>query len=866
MESTSIVPVTIEDEMRGSYMSYAMSVIIGRALPDVRDGLKPVHRRILYAMLGEGLTSGKRYSKCAGVVGEVLKRLHPHGDAAVYDALVRMAQPWNMRYPLIDGQGNFGSIDGDPAAAYRYTECRMHALSEELLSDIDKETVDFAPNFDGSSEEPVVLPSRVPHLIVNGAEGIAVGMASKIPPHNLGEIIAATIKLVENPDTTADELMELVPGPDFPTGGIIYGSAPLREAYRSGRGQIKLRAKIHVEAIKGGKGEAIVVDEVPYQTNKARLVEKIAELVNDKKLQGISKLRDESDRRGMRVVIELKRDAVTDVVINQLFKLTPLERTFGIYMLAIVSGIPRVLGLKEILGEFIEHRRTVVTRRTRFDLARARARLHILEGFRIALDNIDKIIQAIRASDSTAEAREALQAKFGLSEIQAQHILDMPLRKLTGLERKAIEDEHQEVSERISYLSKLLSNRAEIDKVIVHELKVITEKFSDARRTVIEERGDEIADEDMIAEADMVVSISHRGYAKRCSPMVYRSQRRGGKGVMGTKKLAEGDDDFVTRLYVASTHAYLLVFTTKGKLHWLKVYELTEASRTARGRAIVNMLRLAPDERVSEILPVRHFVEGKYVVMISRRGYIKRVDVMAFANVRSGGIIATTLDDDDDLIGALLTEGQSDLIISSRDGMAIRFAETDVRVMGRNARGVRAITLDEGDQVINAVAVHAEALQPAEGQAVDAERQPALLTVCERGYGKRTLIGEYRCQGRGGKGVIDIKTAERNGPVVGTSIVSPDDDVMVITTGGKVIRMNVGTISTIGRNTMGVSLVKLDEGETVGAVARVAEGSEDDEGLELPEGEGEETPGEQGEEDEKPLVNGHGSTVEPDDE
>jgi DNA gyrase subunit A len=826
MEETNIIPVNIEDEMRGSYMDYAMSVIIGRAIPDIRDGLKPVHRRILYAMLKEGLTSSKKFSKCAGVVGEVLKRYHPHGDSAVYDALVRMAQPWSMRYPLIHGQGNFGSIDGDPAAAYRYTECRMYALSESMLFDIDKETVNFVPNFDESTEEPVVLPSRVPTLLINGAEGIAVGMASKIPPHNLTEVVGAILMQLDNPNVETSELMQEVKGPDFPTAGIIYGAAPIRQMYETGRGHIKIRAKARIETLRTNKREveAIIVDEVPYQVNKARLIEKIAELVNDKRITGISKLRDESDRKGMRIVMELKRDAVPDVVLNQLFKLTSMQKTFGVNMLSIVDGVPKVLGLKDMLSCFIDHRREVIVRRTRFELAKAKARLHILEGYRIALDNIEEVIKVIRASESTPMAKQALMERFSLSEIQSQNILDMPLRRLTGLERKAIEEEYAEVEQRIINLTKILSSQSEVDAIIREELTEIREKFGDERRTVIEEYGDDIDLEDLIAEEDMVVSISHRGYAKRCSPSLYRAQRRGGKGVMGTKKLGEDDEDLVQELFIASTHAYLLVFTTKGKLHWLKVYNLPEAGRTARGRAIVNILNLDEEEKISAIRAVREFEEGKYLVLATKRGYIKRVDLMAFSNVRNGGIIATNLDEGDELIGARLTRGKSDILIATKNGMSIRFSEDDVRPMGRTARGVRAVNLSDGDEVVNLVQVAKE-----DAELSDEENALCHLTVCENGYGKRTLVSEYRRQGRGGKGIIDIKTTKRNGFVTGTCIVTDGDDVMIITSAGKVIRMKASGISVIGRNTLGVNLVTLDEDETVAAVARVVDGGEDEE-------------------------------------
>ena len=818
----NIIPITIEDEMRGSYLDYAMSVIIGRALPDVRDGLKPVHRRILYAMLGEGLLSNKKFSKCAGVVGEVLKKFHPHGDGPVYDALVRLVQDWNMRYPLIEGQGNFGSVDGDPAAAYRYTECKMKLLAEFLLADIEKETVDFTPNFDDSTEEPLVLPSRVPNLLINGAEGIAVGMASKIPPHNLKEVVGAVVAQIKNPDITVDELISFIPGPDFPTGGIIYGGGIIKEIYKTGRGSIKIRAKLHVEALKGKKDvEAIVIDELPYQVNKAKLVEKVAELVNEKRIVGISKIRDESDRNGMRIVFELKRDAVSDVVINQLYTNTFLQKTFGVIMLSIVDGIPKELPLKSMLQCFIDHRRTVVIRRTRHELEKAKARIHILEGLRIALDNIDEIIKLIRSSESTAEAKENLVARFSLSEIQAQNILDMPLRRLTGLERKSLEEEYTQVLETIKKLELILSSVVEVDKVIVEELEEISSKFSDQRRTEIDlEGGDDIDLEDLIAEEDMVVTISHKGYAKRCSPSLYRAQRRGGKGVQGTKKLGEEDEDFVSEMFVASTHAYMLVFDTLGKLNWIKVYNLPEGGRTARGRAIVNMLNMKENEKVSAIVPVRRFEEGKNVILVSKKGVIKRVDLMAFSNVRKSGIIATSLDEGDELMAAKLTDGKSDIVITTKQGMSIRFSEEDVRVMGRTARGVRAITLEDNDEVVSLSVLNAEN----SGQ--------ALLSICENGYGKRTNVEEYRVQSRGGKGVIDIKTTERNGNVIGSVLVSDTDDVMLITTSGKVIRTNVGGISCVGRNTLGVRLVSIDDNERVATIARVADSGNDTEGVE----------------------------------
>jgi DNA gyrase subunit A len=818
IDNINVIPVNIEDEMRGSYIDYAMSVIIGRALPDVRDGLKPVHRRILYAMLTEGLTSGKKFSKCAGVVGEVLKHLHPHGDTAVYDSLVRMAQTWNLRYPLIDGQGNFGSVDGDSPAAYRYTECRMRKLAESLLADIDKDTVDWMPNFDESMDEPTVLPTRVPNLLINGTEGIAVGMASKIPPHNLSEIIAGTIKLIQNPDITLEELMECIPAPDFPTGGIIYGTQTLRSIYQMGRGSIRIRAKVHTEISKGKReNEMIVVDEIPYQVNKAGLVEKIAELVNDKKIEGISKLRDESDRHGMRIVIELKRDAVTQVVLNQLFKLTPMEKTFGVIMLAIDKKQPKVLGLKAILNRFVEHRKEVIIRRTQFELNKAQARQHILEGLRIALEHIDEVIEVIKKSESTPIAKEALINRFNLSEIQAQHILDMPLKRLTGLERQAIENEYQELCKLIEELLSVLEDIEKVNAICIEELKEIEQMFGDKRRTELEDNGEDIELEDLIVEEDMVVTVSHKGYIKRCSPSVFKAQKRGGKGIQGAKKLDDSDEDFISDMFIASTHAYLLVLTTQGKLYWIKVHQLPETGRTARGRAIVNMLKLGEDEKISAILPVRKFEEGKFVFFLTKNGSSKRVDLMAFSNVRNNGIRAINLDMGDELVGVRLTDGTQDCIVSSKFGMAIRFHEDEIRSMGRTAGGVRAMKLDDGDSVVSFVMVAKED----DGRVAE---DVALFTVCQNGYGKRTAVTEYREQSRGGKGVIDIKTEDRNGPVVETIRVYPNDQVMIITNNGKVIRMNISDTNMIGRNTKGVRLINLDDSEIVASIARIADG------------------------------------------
>ncbi len=811
--------VNIEDEMRQSYMDYAMSVIVGRALPDVRDGLKPVQRRVLYAMLGEGLVSNKKHSKCAGVVGEVLKRLHPHGDSSVYEALVRLAQPWNLRYPLVDGQGNFGSIDGDPAAAYRYTECRMTALAERLLEDLEKDTVDFIPNFDDSNIEPVVLPSAFPNLLVNGADGIAVGMATHIPPHNLGEVVSAVIAMLEKPNMSLAELMQHIPGPDFPTGGLIHGRGTIAEAYASGKGVLQIRAKTSIETIKhkSREGEQIIVHEIPFQVNKARLIERIAELVNDKQIDGISKIRDESDRSGMRIVMELKRDATAEVVLNQLFKLTPMQTSFGIINLAIVEGQPMICGLSKLLSSFIDHRRDVVTRRTQFDLKKAQERMHILEGFRIALLNIDEVIQLIKKSETPKEAKSALNKRFELSDIQSQAILDLRLQKLTGMERLAIEKEHEELQKEIARLLAILSDSKKVDGIISSELLALKESFSDKRRTEIVDAGGEIEVEDLIEDEEMVVSISHRGYAKRTSTSNYRSQKRGGKGVAGA---ASNEEDFIEHLFVTSTLADLLVFTSLGRLYWLKVYEIPEAGRTARGRALINLLQMKQEEAITAILPVRQFAEGRYIMMSTRLGTVKKVELMEFSRSRKSGIIACGLNEGDALIGVSETSGSEEIILATKTGMAIRFAESDVRAMGRTAVGVRGIKLDAGDEVVGMTVV-----PPATNGAAPSEEHPegTLLTVCENGYGKRTKLSDYRAQTRGGKGVIDIQTEGRNGPVIGVCAVNGESGVMLITSSGKIIRTDARDISVIGRNTMGVRLINLDEGEKAVAIAHLME-------------------------------------------
>jgi DNA gyrase subunit A len=799
------VPVNIEDQMRESYMDYAMSVIVGRALPEARDGLKPVHRRILYAMFNEGLLHNRRYSKCAGVVGEVLKRYHPHGDSAVYDALVRLAQEWNVRYPLIDGQGNFGSIDGDPPAAYRYTECRLTELASELLADIERETVDFVPNFDDSTEEPFVLPTKIPNLLVNGSAGIAVGMATNIPPHNLGEVCDALIALVEHPELTVDELMRYVPGPDFPTAGFICGQAPIREAYREGRGILTVRARATVETEDKSGRSSIIVTEIPYQVNKARLIERIAELVNEKKLDGIADLRDESDREGMRVVIDLKRDAVAEVLLNQLYKHTPLQESFGVNMLAIVEGRPRLLSLKDALDVFLRHRRDVIVRRTVFDLRKAEERLHVLAGLKIAIENLDRAIAIIRGSKEPAVARDGLMAEFSLTQIQAQAILEMRLQRLTGLERDKIVEEYQETERAIARFRQILANPAEVSKIIVEELRAVREKYGDARRTQIVGEAAEIAIEDLIVEEDMVVTISHEGYIKRNAVALYRAQRRGGRGKIGA---TTRDEDFVEHLFVASTHSYLMFFTSSGKVYWLKVHAIPQAGRAARGRSITNVLSLKPDEKLSAFLAVREFRPERFLFFSTRRGLVKKTDLMQYASPRPSGIIAIALEEGDEVIGVRLTDGLSEVILSTREGQAIRFKEEEARPMGRDTYGVWGMRLDEGDEVV--------ALDQVEAGAT-------LLAVSENGYGKRTEMDEYRLTRRGGKGIITMKTTPKTGRVIGVRMVTDDDQIMLVTSGGKVIRLRVNEIRVIGRNTQGVRLIDLEDGEKVASIARLAE-------------------------------------------
>ena len=801
------VPVNIEDQMRESYMDYAMSVIIGRALPDARDGLKPVHRRILYAMFSEGLVHNRRYSKCAGVVGEVLKRYHPHGDSAVYDALVRLAQEWNVRYPLIDGQGNFGSIDGDSPAAYRYTECRLTELAEELLADIDRETVGFVPNFDDSTQEPLVLPSKVPNLLINGSSGIAVGMATNVPPHNLGEVCDALVALIEHPELTVDELMRYIPGPDFPTAGFICGQGPIREAYREGRGILTVRARATVETDEKSGRSAIIVTEIPYQVNKRRLIERIAELVNERKLDGIPSdgLRDESDRDGMRIVIELKRDAVAEVLLNQLYKHTPLEESFGVNMLAIVDGRPKLLNLKDALQVFLKHRREVVVRRTVYDLRKAEERLHILAGLKIAIEHLDEAIGIIRAAVDPATARQRLMATFALSQLQAQAILDMRLQRLTGLERDKIVEEYAETEKAIVRYRAILADEREVAKIIGDELRALREKYGDERRTRIVDEATAISVEDLIVEEDMVVTISHEGYIKRNAVALYRAQRRGGRGRIGA---STREEDFVEHLFVASTHSYLLFFTTSGKVFWLKVHEIPQAGRAARGRSITNVLSLQPEEKLSAFLPVREFQEGRYVLFATRRGLVKKTDLMQYASPRPSGIIAIALEEGDEVIGVRLTDGSREAILSTRDGQAIRFKEDEARSMGRDTYGVRGMKLDAGDEVVSLDLV---------------EPGATLLAVSENGYGKRTEMEEYRLTRRGGKGIITMKTTDKTGRVIGVRMVTDDDQIMLVTSGGKVIRLRVNEIRVIGRNTQGVRLIDLEQGERVASVARLAE-------------------------------------------
>jgi DNA gyrase subunit A len=805
------IPVNIADEMRQSYMDYAMSVIIGRALPDVRDGLKPANRRVLYGMQQMGLQPGRPYRKSAKVAGEVMGNYHPHGEGAIYDTLVRMAQDWNMRAPLVDGQGNFGSVDGDPPAAMRYTEVRLSRVGASMMLDIEKDTVDFIPTYDNSATEPTVLPTVLPNLLVNGAEGIAVGMATKIPPHNLGEVVDGLTFLIENQDLTPDErlegLIERIAGPDFPTAGFICGRAGIRQAYRTGRGSVTMRARAEIETRKGDK-ESIVVTEIPYQVNKARLIERIAELVREKRIDGIADIRDESSREGMRIVLDIRKGEPSQVILNNLYKLTPLQDTFGIIMLAIVDQRPKVLNLLEVAELFVDFRRDVVRRRTAFELRKAEARAHVLEGLVIALDHLDQVIALIRESKTPAEARTGLIARFGLSQIQADAILEMQLQRLTGLERQKVVDELKEIKVLIADLRDILAKPRRIDQIVADELKKIREDHGDARRTVILDAVDEITVEDMIAEEDVAISITHGGYIKRTSISSYRAQRRGGRGRMGMRTR---DEDFVDQLFIASTHSYILIFTDRGRVHWLKVHEIPEVGPQGRGKAVVNLVSLQPKEKIAAFAAVKEFVSGRYVLLATRKGIVKKTELSAFANPRAGGIIALSVEDDDALIEAVLTGGKDEILLATKEGMAIHFSEEDVRPMGRAAYGVKGIELEASDEVVALEVVAAGG---------------TVLTVTENGYGKKTDLEEYRLQSRGGKGLINIKTSGRNGPVVGVKFLKGDEGVMLITEKGMIIRLNTADISTIGRNTQGVRLIQLEEGDHLVSVARLAEREE----------------------------------------
>ncbi len=804
-----IIPRSLDKEMRESYIDYAMSVIVGRALPDVRDGFKPVHRRILYSMFDQGITHDKPFKKSARIVGDVLGKYHPHGDTAVYDALVRMAQDFSLRYTLVEGQGNFGSIDGDSAAAMRYTEVRLRNLALEMMADINKDTVDFTDNYDGNETEPVVLPSRIPNLLVNGSSGIAVGMATNIPPHNLGEVIDGIISLIDNPDITCKELIKDIPGPDFPTAALILGRQGINQAYETGRGSVKIRARCVIESMSNGK-QRIIVSELPYQVNKASLIEKIADLVRDKKVEGITDLRDESDKDGLRIVIEVKKEANARVILNQLYKHTSLQTSFGIIMLALVNGIPKVLTLKEILEEYILHQKEIIVRRSRFDLNKAQERAHIVEGLKIALDFIDEVVATIRSASSTEEAREKLMERFGLSQRQAQAILEMRLRALTGLEREKLEDEYRELIKTIAYLTEVLANEKLVLYIIKEELKKIQEKYADTRRTIITADDSELSDEDLIAVEDMVITITNNGYIKRLNSNTYRQQKRGGRGVtaMTTKQ-----EDFVEQLFIATTHHYLLVFTSRGKVYRLKVHEIPEAGRHAKGTAIVNLISLPGDDSVTAVIPVREFNDEQYLFMCTCAGIVKKSLLSEYDTSRRDGLIAINLDDGDSLIGVKLTNGKQEIVISTAQGAAIRFNEEDVRFMGRATRGVRGITLNKGDSVVS----------------IDtAQEMDGLLVLSENGYGKRTLISTFRKTKRGGKGVYAMRCNEKTGNLAAIQVVRPGDEMMIISREGIIIRINADDISEQGRYASGVRVIKLGEGDSVVAMARVLSKGEDD--------------------------------------
>jgi DNA gyrase subunit A len=820
------IPINIEDEMKSSYLDYAMSVIVGRALPDVRDGLKPVHRRVLYAMYATGNGSDKPYRKSARTVGAVIGRYHPHGDAAVYDTIVRLAQDFSMRHPLVDGQGNFGSVDGDPPAAMRYTEIRLEKLAQEILRDIEKETVDFTPNYDGSEEEPVLLPAGFPNLLVNGSSGIAVGMATNIPPHNLSEVVEGIKLLVQDPDVGLPDLLEKIPGPDFPTAGLIHGVAGIHQAYATGRGRIIMRARAVIEPHPKQKNrEVILVRELPYQVNKAHLIEEIADLVRDKRIEGISDIRDESDRDGMRLVIELKRGEVAGVILNKLYKFSKMQTTFGVINLALVNGRPRQLTLKQMLRHFVDFRREVVVRRTMFDLKKAEERAHILQGLKIAIDHLDEVIELIRGSKTPQEAKEGLRLRFKFTEVQAQAILDMRLQRLTGLERQKIVDEFEETLKLIASLQGILASEALQLNIVVEELDKIQQKFGNKRRTEIVPSTDEITLEDLIEEEDVVITVSTTGYIKRTPLSTYEAQRRGGKGRIGMRTREEDD---VRHLFVASTHDYILVLTSAGKLHWLKVHRIPEVGSAGKGKAVVNLIQLQPDERVATMLSVREFSEGEFVVMATRRGYIKKTPLSAFSRPRQAGIIALTIEEGDDLFAAAVSRGENEIFMATRKGKSIRFNEADVRPMGRNARGVIGIRLSEDDE-----AVEMEVLSG----------KPDILTVTRNGYGKRTKVSEYRLQSRGGYGIINMRTTQRNGDVVACMEVDAEDQLLVITAAGKIIRINVGGISRIGRATQGVRVIQTDAEDGVVSAIRTTEPAEAEEAENAAQDETAEGPG-----------------------
>ena len=812
-EAVRLTQVTIEDEMRLSYLDYAMSVIVGRALPDVRDGLKPVHRRILYGMNQMGLVHNRAYRKSAKIVGEIMGNYHPHGDSAIYDTLVRMAQDFNLRYTLVDGQGNYGSVDGDPPAAMRYTEARLMKLAGEMLADIDRETVDFGPTYDESDVEPLVLPANVPNLLINGAGGIAVGYATNVPTHNLGEVVAALLRVLDDPDVSIAQLMESLPGPDFPTAGFIYGTQGITDAYETGRGLLTLRAKTHVEADEKRDRESLIVTEIPYQVNKAKLIEKIADLVHDKRVEGIADIRDESDRDGIRVVIELKKGEMAPVILNQLYKHTPLQNTFGVIMLALVKNRPEILNLKQILAAFLAHRREVVTRRSAYELRKAKERAHVLEGLNVAIEQLDDVIAMIRQAASPDEAKTSLTQRFPLSDVQAQAILDMRLQRLTQLEQRKLSQEYEELQAKIASLQAILGSEDLVTQIIKDELIRLKDSYQDDRRTRIIPQEAEINVEDLIADEEMAVSISHAGYIKRGPVSDYRAQHRGGKGKIG---MGVKDEDFVETILTASTHDFILFFTDAGKVYWLKVHEIPEAGRISKGKAMVNVLALGPEERVTATLPVREFSDASYVVMATRAGYIKKTPLSAYGHPRQGGIIALSLERGDKLIGVEITNGQSDVILGTRTGLVIRFREQDVRSVGRTARGVRGMRLAGTNQVIGMAVIRPDA-------------DASILTVTERGFGKRTLATEYRTQGRGGRGVISIKVTDKNGRAVSFHQVKESDEIMIMTAEGKILRTKVDALRDIGRNAQGVRLIDMEDTDRVVSVAKLAESADTEE-------------------------------------